>query len=141
MTPTIFATIGVNGIVIRSAIPGEPYGTPLPFSAARLWELERQGQVWTSCWARWLWVRRSVADAGPVVEPLAALAGSPGAIVEDAPTAAATGGHTAVVVQADVEDQQVAIQGLGLIGVGADTLLPGAEGRGRSGHGRGGVIG
>ena len=141
MTPTVFATIGPTGIVIRSALPGEVHGIPLPFSAALLWELERQGQVWTSCLERWRWMRRSVADAGPVVEPLAALAGSPGAIVEDAPTAAATGGHTAIVVQADVEDEQVAIQGLGLIGVGADTLLPGAEGRDRSGHGRGGVIG
>lgn len=63
MTPTIFATIGPNGIVIRSAIPGEPYGTPLPFSAALLWELERQGQVWTSCLERWRWMRRNMPPA------------------------------------------------------------------------------
>ena len=45
MTPTIFATIGPTGVEIRSALPGEVYGVPLPFSAARLWELERQGQL------------------------------------------------------------------------------------------------
>lgn len=67
-------------------------------------------------------------DTRPVVKPLAALAGGPGAVVEDAPTAAAAGGEAAVVVQADVEDQQVAIEGLGLVGVGADGLGPGAEG-------------
>jgi len=58
MTPTVFATIGPTGIVIRSALPGEVHGIPLPFSAALLWELERQGQVWTSCLERWRWLQR-----------------------------------------------------------------------------------
>lgn len=58
MTPAIFATIGPTGITIRSALPGEVYGDPLPFSAALLWELERQGQIWTSCRERWLWLQR-----------------------------------------------------------------------------------
>ena len=63
MTPTVFATIGPTGIVIRSALPGEVHGIPLPFSAALLWALERQGQVWTSCRARWLWMRQNVPPA------------------------------------------------------------------------------
>ena len=37
MTPEIFATIGPGGITIRAALPGDPYGDPLPFSAALLW--------------------------------------------------------------------------------------------------------
>ena len=57
MTPAIFATIAPAGITIRAALPGEVYGAPLPFSAALLWQLERQGQIWTSCRARWLWMR------------------------------------------------------------------------------------
>jgi len=58
MTRQIFATIAPTGITIRAALPGEVYGTPLPFSAALLWQLERQGQVWTSCRARWQWLQR-----------------------------------------------------------------------------------
>jgi len=67
MTPTIFATVAPTGVVIRFALPGEVYGTPLPFSAARLWELERQGQIWTSCRARWLWMR-GVTDGATMPE-------------------------------------------------------------------------
>jgi len=63
MTPEIFATIGPGGITIRAALPGEVYGAPLPFSAALLWALERQGRVWTSCRARWLWMRQNVPPA------------------------------------------------------------------------------
>ena len=37
MTRQIFATVTTTGITIRSALPGEVYGTPLPFSAALLW--------------------------------------------------------------------------------------------------------
>ena len=58
MTRQIFATVTTTGITIRAALPGEVYGDPLPFSAALLWELERQGQIWTSCRARWRWLQR-----------------------------------------------------------------------------------
>ena len=37
MTPEIFATVTTTGITIRAALPGDPYGAPLPFSAALLW--------------------------------------------------------------------------------------------------------
>ena len=57
MTRQIFATVGPTGITIRAALPGEVYGDPLPFSAALLWQLERQGRIWSSCRARWLWMR------------------------------------------------------------------------------------
>lgn len=80
---------------------------------------------------------RSIADARPIVEPLAALAGGPGAVVKDAPSAAATGGEAAVVVQADVQQEEVAVEGLGLVGIGADGVIcPGAEGS-DLGNGRG----
>ena len=67
MTPEIFATIAPTGITIRAALPGEVYGDPLPFSAALLWELERQGRIWSSCRARWLWMR-SVTDGATMPE-------------------------------------------------------------------------
>ena len=37
MTRQIFATIAPTGITIRAALPGDPYGDPLPFSAPLLW--------------------------------------------------------------------------------------------------------
>ena len=67
MTPEIFATGITIRITNRAALPGEVYGDPLPFSAALLWELERQGQVWSSCRARWLWMR-SVTDGATMPE-------------------------------------------------------------------------
>ena len=67
-------------------------------------------------------------DTCTIVEPLAALAGGPGAVVEDAPTAAATGGQAAVVVQTDDEHEQVPVKGLGDVGTGAEHVVsPGAE--------------
>ena len=63
MMRQIFAIVGPTGITIRSALPGEVYGDPLPFSAALLWQLERQGQVWSSCRARWLWMRSVTGGA------------------------------------------------------------------------------
>ena len=69
-----------------------------------------------------------VADASPIVESFPALAGGPGAIVEDAPPSAATGGQAAVVVQADDEHEQVPVKGLRDVGTGTDGVLsPGAE--------------
>lgn len=82
----------------------------------------------------------SVPNTRPIVEPLAALAGGPGAVVEDAPPAAAAGGQAAVVVEADVEDQQVAVKRLGHVGVGADALLPSTERLGRTDNTMGGVV-
>ena len=67
MTRQIFATIAPTGITIRAALPGEVYGDPLPFSAALLWELERQGRIWSSCRARWRWMR-SVTDGATMPE-------------------------------------------------------------------------
>ena len=63
MSRQIFATVTTTGITIRAALPGEVYGDPLPFSAALLWELERQGRIWSSCRARWLWMRQNVPPA------------------------------------------------------------------------------
>lgn len=63
MTCQIFATVTTTGITIRAALPGDPYGDPLPFSAALLWALERQGRIWSSCRARWLWMRQNVPPA------------------------------------------------------------------------------
>lgn len=127
MTTTIFATIGVNGIVIRSAIPGEPYGTPLPFSAARLWELERQGQVWTSCWARWLWVRGVADDASlrlhqgaPVVSR--ACQRLPGQIGVDTPSLGSAEGVSEVGICAGHDLNQVVVERDGR--VEAQALYP-----------------
>lgn len=69
-----------------------------------------------------------VSDTRPIVEPLAALAGGPCAVFVDAPTAAATDGQAAIVVQANVEDQHVAVEWLGNVGIGADRFGPGTEG-------------
>jgi len=84
----------------------------------------------------------SVADAGP---PIVSGAGRrlPGAIIKDAPSggSADAGGIAGVIdpVSAGVDNDRLSQQGQGVIE--ADALLPGAEGLGRSGHGRGGVIG
>lgn len=59
----VFATVGVNRISIRAALPGEVYGDPVPFSAELLWDLERQGRVWGSCRERWRWMRRNMPPA------------------------------------------------------------------------------
>ena len=143
----IYMVVGHMDIEIYLPVPGSLAGWLLDWwHPSMIEDAERHGRAFSSRW-RHYWhmtygnlspdqVRESVADAGPVVKPLAALAGGPGAVVEDAPASVATGGHAAVVVQADVEDQQVAIQGLGLVGVGADGLGPGAEGGCIDGDGR-----
>lgn len=69
-----------------------------------------------------------VADASSIVEPLAAGGGNPGAVVKDAPTVACAGGQATVVVEADDQHEQLPVEGLGLVGTGAEGVFgPGAE--------------
>lgn len=71
---------------------------------------------------------RSVADASPIVESFAAGRGNPGAIIEDSPPVARAGGQATVVVEADDQHEQLPVEGLGLVGTGAEHVVsPGAE--------------
>jgi len=80
-----------------------------------------------------------VADARPIVEPFAAGGRNPGVVLENAPPVARTGGQAAVVVQAHDQHEQVTVEGLGLVGTGAEHIVrPGAEGS-DLGNGRRGV--
>lgn len=83
----------------------------------------------------------SVADADPIVPPQGTHLGLPGAVgVEPEPIGRANG-VAVLVVHADQQLNDLPIERHGGVVVGADALLPSAEGLGRADHGMGGVIG